>query len=152
MYLNNNLSDKVSTTYTNADVIYILIKISKLPLYNIEYFHDMLTEFPDILHSVIHIDYKCFTRQKIAKLPKITELERVLYTLKNPCLWNKTAKLIYFEYVFAIKAYYQTLKKQETSTKYRAHVHQRAVERHYCFADFYRKCNKQPEITIWVTP
>ena len=23
----------------------------------------LLTELPDILHSVIHIDYKCFTRQ-----------------------------------------------------------------------------------------
>ena len=38
--------------------------------------------------------------------------------------------------------------KQETSTKYRAHVHQRAVERHCYFEDFHRKCTKQPEITI----
>ena len=29
----------------------------------------MLTEFPDILHSAIHDAYKCFTRQKIAKVP-----------------------------------------------------------------------------------
>ena len=76
---------------------YILIKLSKLPLYNIEYFHDMLTEFLDILHSVIHIDYKCFTRQMIAKMPKITELERVLYKQKNSCLCKKTAKSIYFD-------------------------------------------------------
>ena len=88
----------------------ILIKISKLPLYNIKYFHEILTEFPDILHSVIHIDYKCFTRQKMAKVPKITELERVLYKQKNPCLCKKTVKLIYFDYVFAIRAYYHSLK------------------------------------------
>ena len=39
----------------------ILIKISKLPLYKIEYFQEMLTKVPDILHSVIRIAYKCFT-------------------------------------------------------------------------------------------
>ena len=58
----------------------------------------MLTEFPDILHSVIHIDYKRLTRLKIAKVPKITELERVLYKQKDPCLCKKTVKLIYFDY------------------------------------------------------
>ena len=70
----------------------------------------MLTEFPDILHSVIHIDYKCFTRQKIAKVPQIIELDRVLYKQKNPCVCKKTVKLIYFDCVFAIRAYYQSLK------------------------------------------
>ena len=70
----------------------------------------MLTEFPDILHSVIHIDYKRFTSQNITKVPKITEQERVLYKQKNPCLCKKTVKLIYFDYVFAIRAYYQSLK------------------------------------------
>ena len=74
----------------------ILIKISKLPLYNIEYFHEMLTKFPDILHNVIRIDYKCLTCQKIAKVPKIIELERVLYKQKNPCLCKKTVKSIFF--------------------------------------------------------
>ena len=73
----------------------------------------MLTEFPDILHSVIHIDYKCFTRQEIAKVPKITELERVLHEQKNPCLCKKTVKLIYFDYVFNIWAYYQSLKTRK---------------------------------------
>ena len=28
----------------------------------------MLTEFPDILHSVIHVAYKYFSRQKMAKV------------------------------------------------------------------------------------
>ena len=70
----------------------------------------MLTEYPDTLHSVIPIHYKCFTCQEIAKVPKITELERVLYKQKNPCLYKKTVKLIYFDYVFAIRAYYQSLK------------------------------------------
>ena len=88
----------------------MLIKISKLPLYNIEYFHEVSTEFPDILHSVIRIDYKCFTCQKIVKVPKITELERVLYKQKNQCLCKKTVKLIYFDYVFPVRAYYQSLK------------------------------------------
>ena len=70
----------------------------------------MLTQLPDILNSVIHIDYKCFIRQKIAKVPKITELERVLNKQKNPCLCKKTVKVIYFDCVFAIRAYYQILK------------------------------------------
>ena len=34
----------------------------------------MLTEFPDILHSVFVIDNKSFTHQKMVKVPKITEL------------------------------------------------------------------------------
>ena len=45
----------------------------------------MKTGFPDILHSFIHVVHKCFTCQKIAKLPQITELERVL---------NKQKKLV----------------------------------------------------------
>ena len=47
----------------------ILIKISNLPICKIEWFHDMITELPDNLHSVIYVANKCFTRQKIAKSP-----------------------------------------------------------------------------------
>ena len=49
----------------------------------------MLTEFPDTLHIVIPINYKCFTRQKIAKVPKITEVERLLFKQKKPVLVQK---------------------------------------------------------------
>ena len=48
--------------------------------------------------------------QKITNVPKITELERVLYKQKNPCLCKKTMRLVYFDYVFAFSAYYQSLK------------------------------------------
>ena len=41
--------------------------------------------------------------------------------------------------------------KQETSTKYKAHEHQTAVEGHRYFEDFHRKFTKQPEIAICVT-
>ena len=36
----------------------------------------MWTEVPDILHNGFHVAYKYFTRQKIAKLSWIIELER----------------------------------------------------------------------------
>ena len=67
----------------------------------------MLTEVPDILHSVFHVANKCFTRHKIAEVPLITELERVLYKQKNQCLCKKTLRLIYFDCVFAIRVNYQ---------------------------------------------
>ena len=38
----------------------------------------MWTEVPDILHSDFNVAYRYFTRQKIAKVPWITELERIL--------------------------------------------------------------------------
>ena len=54
--------------------------------------------------------------------------------------------------LFVLFICYQSIlpitKKQETSTKYRALVHQRAVERLCYFEDFHRKCTKQPERTI----
>ena len=53
----------------------------------------MLTEFPDILHSVIYIDYKCFTHQKKAKVTKITELERVLYKQKKSVFVQKDLEI-----------------------------------------------------------
>ena len=109
----------------------------------------MWTEVPDIAHSDFHVAYKYFKRQKIAKVPKITELERVLYKQKNECLFKKTVKFIYFDCVFSIRVYYRSL-KQETSTKYRVHVHKRAVERHCYLEPFHRKCTKQPEMTSWV--
>ena len=59
-------------------------------------------------------------------------------------------KLIHFDCVFAMKVYCQSLKK-EISTKYWAHVHQRAVDRHCYLEVFHRKCTKQPEMTPWVT-
>ena len=59
-----NGSSVLHTSMRNKQVEfipYILIKISKLPLYEIEYFQEMFTKVPDILHSVIRIAYKCFT-------------------------------------------------------------------------------------------
>ena len=38
----------------------------------------MWTEVPDSLHNDFHAANKYFTRQKIAKVPWITELERIL--------------------------------------------------------------------------
>ena len=66
----------------------------------------MLTESPDILHGVIRVAYKCFIHKKVAKVSLITELERVLYKQKNPCLCKKIVKLSYYDFVFAIRAYY----------------------------------------------
>ena len=52
----------------------------------------MWTEVPDFLHNGFHVAYKYFIRQKIAKVPWITELERMLYKQKNSRLlkrqWN----------------------------------------------------------------
>ena len=99
---------------------------------------------------IIYIDkreecYSCYLQMlytpKDSKGALNHELKRVLYKQKNPCLCKKTVKLIYFDCVFAIRAYYQLL-KQETSTKYRAHVHQKAVERHCYFEYYHRKCTK----------
>ena len=70
----------------------------------------MKTEFLDILYSDIHVAYKCVARQKISKVPEITELERVWYKQKNPSLCKKTMKLVYFDYVFAFSIYYKLLK------------------------------------------
>ena len=39
----------------------------------------MWTEVPDILQNDFHIAYKYFTRQNIAKVPWITDLEQILY-------------------------------------------------------------------------
>ena len=52
----------------------------------------MWTEVPDILHNDFHVAYKYFTRQEIAKVPWITELERILFKQKNACLGKKTGK------------------------------------------------------------
>ena len=70
----------------------------------------MRTEVRDILHNDFHVAYKYFTRQKIAKVPWITELERIFYKQKNATLCKKTVKLIYFNCVFSIRVYYQSLK------------------------------------------
>ena len=70
----------------------------------------MWIEVRDILHNDFYVAYKYFTDQKIAKVPWITELERILYKPENACLWKKTVKLIYFDYVFSIRVYYQSLK------------------------------------------
>ena len=52
--------------------------------------------------------------KKIAKVPWITDLERVMYKQKkNPCLSKKTVELIYFDCVFAIRVYYQSLKTRQ---------------------------------------
>ena len=48
---------------------------------------------------LVNVAYKCFTRQNIAEVPLITELERVLYKQKNPYLCENTVKFIYFDYV-----------------------------------------------------
>ena len=52
----------------------------------------MQAKFLDILHSVIHVAYKCVESQNIANVPQITELERVLYKQKNQFLCKKKAK------------------------------------------------------------
>ena len=70
----------------------------------------MWTEVPDILHNGFHVTYKYFIRQKIAKVPWITELERILYKQKNSCLFKKAMKQIYFDCVLSIRVYYQTWK------------------------------------------
>ena len=57
----------------------------------------MWTEVPDILHIDFHVAYKYFTGQKIAKVPWITELERILYKQEYACLCKKTVKLIFFD-------------------------------------------------------
>ena len=62
----------------------------------------MWTEVPDILHNGFHVAYKYCTRQKIAKVPLITELERILYKQR---LFKKAVKLIYFDCVFSIRVY-----------------------------------------------
>ena len=57
----------------------------------------MLTEVPDILHSVFHVASKCFTRQKIAEVPWVTELERVLYKQKiRACAKDPSINLFWF--------------------------------------------------------
>ena len=43
-------------------------------------------------------------------------MERVLYKQKIWCLCKTTLKLIYFDYVYAIKAYYQSLKTRKIYT------------------------------------
>ena len=70
----------------------------------------MWTEVPDILHNGFHVAYKYFICQKIAKVPWITELEHILYKQKNSRLFKKAVKLIYFDCVFSIRVYYQSLK------------------------------------------
>ena len=70
----------------------------------------MWTEVPDILHIGFYVAYKYFIRQHIAKVPWITELERILYKVKNSRLFKKAVKLIYFDCVFYIRIYYQSLK------------------------------------------
>ena len=70
----------------------------------------MWTEVPDILHNGCHVAYKYFIRQTIAKVSWITELERILYKQKNSRLFKKAVKLIYFDCVFFIRVYYQSLK------------------------------------------
>ena len=70
----------------------------------------MWTEVPDILHNCFHVAYKYFIRQKIAKVSWITELERILYKQKNSRLFKKAVKLIYFDCVFSVRVYYQSLK------------------------------------------
>ena len=70
----------------------------------------MWAEDPDILHNGFHVAYKYFTRQKIAKVPLITELERILYKQKHARLCKKAVKLIYFDYVFSIRVHHQSLK------------------------------------------
>ena len=66
----------------------------------------MWSDVPDILHNDFHVTYKYYTHQKIAKLPWITELERILYKQKNACLCKKTVKWIYLDYEFFIRVYY----------------------------------------------
>ena len=56
----------------------------------------MWTEVPDILHNDFHVAYKYFTRQTIAKVPWITDLERILYKRKNACLCKKTEIYLYW--------------------------------------------------------
>ena len=73
----------------------------------------MGTEVPDILHNNFHVAYKYFTRLKIAKVPWITELERILYKQKNACLCMKTVKLIHVDYVLSISVYYLSLKNKK---------------------------------------
>ena len=74
----------------------------------------MWTEVPDILQNGFQVAYKYFIRQKIAKVPWITELERILYKQKNSRLFKKAVKLIYFDCVFSIRVYYQLLKTRNT--------------------------------------
>ena len=83
----------------------------------------MWTEVPDILYNDFHVVYKYFTRQKIAKAPWITELERILYKQKNVCLCKKTDKLIYFECVCSIKVYYQSLKARNMHLQNIGHMY-----------------------------
>ena len=56
----------------------------------------MWTEVPDILHNGFHVAYKNFIRQKIAKVPWITELERILYKQKNSRLFKKALTNLYW--------------------------------------------------------
>ena len=49
--------------------------------------------------------------------------------------------------MYPLLEYITNHQKQETSTKYRAHVHQRVIERHRYLGAFHRKCTKQPEMT-----
>ena len=47
-----------------------------------ELFYEMPIEVPDILHNDFHVAYKYFTHQKIANVPWINELGRILYKQK----------------------------------------------------------------------
>ena len=49
----------------------------------------MWTEVPDILHNGFHVAYKNLIRKKIAKVPWITELERILYKTEKFALVQK---------------------------------------------------------------
>ena len=75
----------------------------------------MWTEILDILHNDFYVAYKYLTRQKIAKVPWITEPEQILSKQKNACLCKTTVKLIYFDYVFSIRVYYQSLTRMGLS-------------------------------------
>ena len=54
----------------------------------------MWTEVPDILHNGFHVAYTYFVRQEMAKVPWITELERIWYKQKKSHLFKKAVKLI----------------------------------------------------------
>ena len=53
-----------------------------------------VTEFPDILYNDFHVAYKYFTRQKIAKMPWIAELEKLCINRKmRACAKNSEINL-----------------------------------------------------------
>ena len=111
----------------------------------------MLTKFPDTLHSVIPINYKCFTSQKITELPKNHWTGTSFVKAEKSALVQKDLEIN----LFWLCICYQSILLIIKNTKHLQNIgimYTKELSKEHCyFEDFHRKSTKQPEIRIWVT-